>query len=132
MSLAADVVLVAHALFAAFVVAGLPLILLGGWLRWRWVREPWLRCLHLAGIAVVAAQSWLGVVCPLTTLEMWLRARAGDPIYAGGFVQHWLRRLLFFEAPGWVFLGAYTAFGLLVVLAWWLYPPRFRGGATRR
>ena len=34
-------------------------------------------------IAVVVAQSWLGVDCPLTTLESWLRAQAG----AAGFVQ---------------------------------------------
>jgi len=71
-------------------------------------------------------------VCPLTTLEMALRLRAGSGVYEGSFIQHWLQRLLYYEAPGWVFALAYTLFGLLVVIAWWYFPPtlrrRSRGG----
>jgi polyferredoxin len=74
-------------------------------------------------IAVVAAQAWLGVVCPLTTLEMWLRTRAEAGAYSGGFIEHWLQALLYWEAPGWVFALAYSAFALAVALAWWRFPP---------
>ena len=43
---------------------------------------PVVRLAHLAAIAVVVAESWLGLTCPLTTLESWLRARAGVAPYA--------------------------------------------------
>jgi hypothetical protein len=73
---------------------------------------------------VVVAQAWLGVICPLTTLEMWLREKAGEATYAGSFVEHWLQDLLYYEAPPWVFVAAYSAFGLLVLATWWYFPPK--------
>jgi hypothetical protein len=82
------------------------------------------RLLHLAAIAIVAAQAWLGLDCPLTTLEMWLRAQAGLPTYAATFVGHWLQRLLYFDAPGWAFMLVYTLFALLVAAVWVRFPPR--------
>lgn len=125
--LAADALLLVHFLFVLFVVAGLLLVLIGGALSWRWVRNARFRLAHLAAIAVVVLQSWFGMICPLTTWEMTLRSKAGAATYAGTFVSHWLETLLYYEAPAWVFAAAYTAFALLVVLAWvWVKPDRFR------
>ena len=124
--LAADAVLLLHLLFVVFVVAGLVLILIGRLLSWAWVRNWWFRVTHLAAIGVVVLQSWLGVICPLTKLEMALRERAGDTTYAGGFVSHWLETILYYRAPAWVFAVVYTAFGLLVLLSWFWVPPRRR------
>lgn len=120
----ADLVLALHVALVLFVVLGLVLVVVGNLLGWRWVNDLWLRLLHLATIGVVAAEAWLGIVCPLTTLEMWLRAQAHDTAYAGGFIEHWLQALLFWEGPPWVFALAYTAFGLAVAAAWWFFPPR--------
>ena len=122
--IAADLVLAVHAAFVLFVVAGLVLILLGAWRGWTWVRNPGFRLAHLVAIGVVVAQAWLGVICPLTTLEMELRRRAGEAIYAGGFIAHWVRTLLFYDAPAWVFVVCYTAFGLAVAASWILARPR--------
>lgn len=122
-SMLANAVLVTHVGVVLFVVAGLPLIFIGAARRWGWVRDMRVRLLHLAAIGYVAMQSWFGLVCPLTTLEQWLRVRAGLPIQEGEFVVRWLRTLLFFEAPPWVFTAAYTAFAALVALAWWRVPP---------
>ncbi len=124
--LLADAVLLVHLAIVLFVVGGLMLVVVGNWRRWRWVNALWLRLLHLAAIAVVVAQAWLGMVCPLTTLEMWLRASARQGTYAGSFVEYWLQRLLYFEAPDWVFTLAYTAFGLATAAVWWLFPPDLR------
>ena len=122
---AADAVLLLHTLFVVFVVAGLVLILTGKVLAWSWVRNWWFRVAHLAAIAVVALQAWLGVVCPLTTLEMNLRREAGDATYAGTFISHWLESILYYRAPAWVFAASYTAFAALVVLSWiWVRPNR--------
>ncbi len=122
--LLADVVLALHVAIVLFVVGGLALIVLGNLRGWRWVNAWWLRLTHLATIAVVIAETWLGMVCPLTTLEMWLRARAGMTVHETGFVEFWLQRVLYYDLPDWVFLLAYTLFGLLVIAVWRRYPPR--------
>ena len=54
---------------------------------------------------------------------MWLRRQAGQTTYGESFVAHWFGRLLYWEAPAWVFIAAYTAFGLAVLAAWWWLPP---------
>jgi hypothetical protein len=124
--LAADAVLLLHVSFVVFVVAGLVLVLAGRLMSWAWVRNWWFRAAHLAAIGIVVLQSWLGVICPLTKLEMALRDRAGDTTYAGGFVSHWLETILYYRAPAWVFAVVYTAFGALVLLSWFWVPPRRR------
>ena len=121
--LAADAVLLLHVLFVVFVVTGLILILAGKLLSWAWVRNWWFRVIHLAAIGVVVLQSWLGVICPLTKLEMYLRGKAGDTTYSGSFVAHWLESILYYQAPAWVFAACYTAFAAVVVLSWvWVRP----------
>lgn len=120
----ADAVLLLHAAIVLFVVGGLVVIAIGQRTRWPWVNRWWFRVAHLGAIAIVVAESWFGLTCPLTTLESWLRARAGGPSYAQGFVEHWVQRLLYYDAPPWVFALAYTAFALGVAAAWWRWPPR--------
>jgi hypothetical protein len=123
----ADTVLATHVLFVTFVVFGLMLIVVGGVRQWGWVRNTWFRLIHLASIGVVVLQAWLGMICPLTTLEMWLREQFGQSQYKGSFIQHWLEQLLYYDAPTWLFVAAYTSFGLLVSIAWFRYPPRLLG-----
>ena len=122
--LMADAILLVHVLFVGFVVVGLLLILLGKLFAWLWVRNPWFRLLHLAGIAIVVAQAWAGIVCPLTTWEMAFRAKAGDAIYSGTFISHWMESLLYYRAPAWVFIVSYTVFGLAVAASWFWVRPR--------
>ena len=119
----ADGVLVLHVGIAAFVVVGLVLTIAGSLRGWRWVGNLWFRIAHLAAISVVVAEAWLGLVCPLTTLEMWLRSQAGARTYGGGFIEHWLQQLLYYDAPPWVFVLGYSLFGGLVVATWWYFPP---------
>lgn len=127
--IAADAVLLLHVLFVIFVISGLVLILAGKLRDWSWVRNPWFRVAHLAAIGVVVLQSWFGAICPLTTLEMALRRRAGDAVYSGTFISHWLDSILYYRAPAWVFAVCYTAFGALVVLSWiWVRPRPLREG----
>jgi hypothetical protein len=128
-NLLADAVLLLHFGIVVFVVGGLVVIVAGNLRGWRWVNRWWWRLVHLAAILVVVAESWFGVMCPLTTLEPWLRARSGSTAYRQGFVETWVQALLFYDAPGWVFTFAYTVFGLAVVGVWLRYPPR-RGQAA--
>lgn len=120
----ADIVLVTHVLFVAFVVVGLLLTVGGGHLGWAWIRNMWFRGTHLAAIGFVVLQTWLGMICPLTTLEMRLRFQVGQPTYEGSFIEYWLHRILYLDLPPWAFIALHTVFGLLVVWAWWRFPPR--------
>ena len=122
-SFLADIVVVLHFSFVLFVVAGQGLIL-AGWLRgWRWTTNVYFRTAHLAAIGLVVAEAWFGIVCPLTTLEVVFRERAGWASYEMSFIGYWLHRLLFFTAPEWVFTLLYTLFALVVVTTYIVYPP---------
>ena len=119
----ADLVLIVHALIVVYVMLGFAAILLGWFWHWRWVRNWWFRAVHITAIGFVMAETWLGLVCPLTLLENRLRVAEGGSTYSVPFFQHWVHEILFYDFPNWVFTFAYTAFAILVLLAWLLMPP---------
>lgn len=125
-TLLADALLALHASVVLFVVGMLPLVLVGGASGWRWVRHRGLRFTHLGLMLFIAAQAWLGQMCPLTVWEQALRRTAGQGAYAESFIEHWLARLLYWNAPWWVFVAAYTGFAGLVVWTWWCVRPEHR------
>ncbi len=120
----ADTVLVLHLTVVLFVVGGVLFIVAGNLRGWSWANALWFRLLHLLAIGLVTLQAWLDVVCPLTTLENWLRLQARESVYQGSFIEHWVQRLLFYEGPAWVFVLAYSLFGALVAWLWHRFPPR--------
>lgn len=121
----ADALLALHMGIVVFVVGLLPLVLLGGVRGWRWVRRRSLRLAHLGLMLFIAAQAWLGRLCPLTVWEQDLRRHAGQRGYTESFIEHWLSQLLYWDLPWWVFVAAYTAFAVLVVGAWgWVRPTK--------
>lgn len=122
----ADAILALHVGVVMFVIFGQVAILIGAWRRWRWVRNVAFRLSHLLLMVFIAAQSWLGQLCPLTIWEMRLREIAGETTYRVSFIEYWLSRLIFFDAPWWVFVAVYTAFAGLILASWRLIPPRRR------
>ena len=119
----ANTVLVLHALVVLFIVGGLLAIWVGAALRRDWVRSRVFRLTHLLAIGVVAALAVLGIPCPLTVLEDWLRTGHTGP---QGFVQRWVSDWLYYDLPGWVFATAYAMFLLVVAVTWFRVPPRSR------
>ncbi len=116
----ADAVLLLHALLVLFILGALPVIWLGCFRRWHFVRNFYFRMVHLLLVGVVAAESVLGIWCPLTTWEDALRS---TPTYQGGFIAYWLHKLLFYAFPLWVFTVAYVGFFVLVAGTFCLVPP---------
>ena len=124
----ADIVLAVHVAFVVFVVGGFAAILLGLALDRAWAYSPWLRWTHLAAIAFVALEALIGVACPLTVWENALRQGAlGEETFVG----HWLRRMLYWDLPPWVFTVAYVTFAAAVAFVLWRHPPRRHGRAKR-
>lgn len=123
----ADALLVLHFAVILFNIGGLILIVIGGVRGWGWVRCPAFRVLHLALIAFIVLQTHLGELCPLTGWEQGLRRSSGRSAYSESFIEHWMSRLIYYDAPWWIFVVAYTAFGIIVVASWvWVRPRPWR------
>lgn len=121
----ADAVVVVHAAYVAFVVGGLAAILMGAGMGWRWTRSFAFRVAHLAAIVLVCVESIVGVMCPLTSLEDWMRERGGAARYPSDFVGYWAHRLIFYNFAPWVFATAYIGFAVIVAITFILIPPRW-------
>jgi hypothetical protein len=122
----ADILVGIHVGYVGFVVVGQLLIWAGLACRWRWVRNPWFRCIHLLMISIVAVEAGLQLECPLTTWEHQLRAAAGEEVSEASFLGQLLHYLLFPELPLWVFPILHVSFAVLVLGTFILAPPRWR------
>ena len=116
----ADAILVVHFGIVLFIIGGLVAVWIGAAAGWPWIRNRWFRYLHLAAIVFVAGEALIGMACPLTLWEDALRG-GGRP---DSFVGRWVRWLLFYEAPEWVFTGAYVAWAAATLLTLRFVPPR--------
>ncbi|MBN8771044.1 MAG: DUF2784 domain-containing protein [Thiobacillus sp.] len=99
----ADVLVLAHLLFVAFVMAG-------GFLLARW---PRLLALQLPAVAWGAYIELSGGICPLTPIENHLRTLGGGTPYGGDFVERYLLPVLY---PEHLSVPLQQALGGLVVL----------------
>ncbi len=131
----ADLVLILHLCYVGFVLFGQVLIMVGTLCRWSWVRNPWFRCLHLLAILIVVFEAFAGIRCPLTTWEGNYRELAGqdlDTLRSGEKIPEiswslfFLRKLLFPGSTQAVYVPIYVTFALLVLLFFFLAPPRWR------
>ncbi len=93
-------VLFLHALFIVWVVFGALLTR----------SRPVLRWLHIASLVWGILTELLPWPCPLTLLENWLEAKAGVQPYQGGFLLHYLDKLVYPDISATVL----TAAGVLV------------------
>lgn len=115
--LLADSVLILHLLFIGFVIFG-GLIAL---------RYAWVMLVHIPAACWGAFIELTGRVCPLTTLEVWLRHAAGDAGYADSFIEHYLLPIIYppgltrsiqFELAGFVILINVVIYGWLLYRRW--------------
>lgn len=114
--LMADLVLLVHAAFVAFVALGAFLVL--QWPRVAWAHVPC--ALYGAGI------EFYGWTCPLTPLEASLRRAAGQEGYTGSFLEHYLQPVLY--PASWeqlhLWLGAAVLVGNGLIYGWILWRRR--------
>jgi Protein of Unknown function (DUF2784) len=103
----ADAVLVLHGLFIVWALLGALS------LRWR----PWWALAHLPAAAWAVWVAWSGSYCPLTPLEQSLRRAAGQAGYEGGFIEHYLTRVIYPEGLTPTLQWAFGAVVLVINLA---------------
>jgi hypothetical protein len=124
----ANLIVVIHLAYLAVVLGGLLLILVGIILRWKWIRNPWFRCIHLGMILIVVYEAMIGFECPLTTWENNLRALAGEDYDPDkSFTMKVLNTVLH---PSWatehtLLVSSFIVAGLILA-QFLLAPPRFR------
>jgi len=150
--LLANLVVALHLAYVAFVVVMVPVIVVGGILKWKWVRNFWFRLVHFLMIGVVVLEVGVGVACPLSLWERDLRIAGGELVgatdedgqpvtdergrlkvqntesYDQDFVGRLLHDILFFdpdEVPQWVLNCCYVGFGVMVLIILILLPPRW-------
>jgi len=85
--LLADLTVLVHAAFLAFVVLGGFGVLYRRRLAW----------LHVPAVLWAALIEFTGWICPLTPLENRLRAGAGAAAYQGGFIDHYVMPVVYPE-----------------------------------
>ena len=109
--LAIDAVVLTHFLFILFVIFGAAV----AWKR------PLLRWVHGAsmtyGVLIEIFHWW----CPLTLLEIELRRRGGLSYYDDSFISHYLKQIIYLDAPRWSLItGAVIVMTVNIGLYWLL------------
>jgi len=123
-SFLADLIVICHFLIVLFAVGSQVLVFIGQMIGWCWVRNFIFRMTHLVVVAFIALQSLIGNLCPLTIWEYQLRQCAGQVVENDVFfLARLLRMIMFYDLPAWFFDIIYVAFGLLVILTFFLIPP---------
>ena len=114
--IAADIVIVIHFLWIAFVILGFPVFL--------WINSARWRLIHLAALIWMVLMQLTRSICPLTYLEAWLKSEGrGAKVYSGKFLIEAIERLIYVDSVTLEKImyatGAYLA---LIVLSFWFRP----------
>jgi hypothetical protein len=68
----------------------------------------------------VAAETLLGLMCPLTLWEDTLRGEDSR----SSFIARWIGRLIYYDLPAWIFTTAYVALAVALIITLVLVPPQ--------
>lgn len=115
-------VLGVHLAIILFNIAGLVMVPIGAWRRWRWVRGFWWRLAHLVSLAVVAGQALAGRACFLT---VWQADLSGGS-HPTPLIATWINHLVYWPLPLWVFAIGYVVVWLYALGLWFWVRPRRR------
>ncbi len=121
----ADLIVVMHLAYVLSVILGLAAVILGWFLKWRWIRNFYFRIIHLLMIGIVVFEALFGIMCPLTTWEDDLRKAAGEDVTEGSFIGRLAHGILFVDLSEEALTVCYCIFGAVVLLTVFLIPPQW-------
>ncbi len=84
---ATDLIVAIHFAFILFVI-------FGGLMAWKW---SWLKWAHPPALVYGLLTEIYNWYCPLTSLEIELRRKAGFGLYEGSFISAYLNRLIYLD-----------------------------------
>lgn len=92
----ADLLMVVHLLWIVWLVCGALVA----------YKYPWMRAVHLGGLAFSVTMQVCGWYCPLTILEQWLRLQHHpEQTYVTSFIAHYAECLVYLQIPPLLVLG---------------------------
>ena len=115
----ADMVLFIHFFIFLFISAILFLIPIGYYLNWKWIKKKSIRLLHFCLMGFVTIETIFGIVCPLTTLEQYLRNQNNnDSIYVNV-----IHKIMYWDFSAHYFLILYVCCLIYLVFLWYYFKP---------
>ncbi len=131
--LAADVILLIHFLFVAFVILGFIFIWIGYFTKQKFAKNAKFRICHILVMGIVLCESLIGMICPLTEWENYLRVRGGqDQVYETSFMKEWIHKIMFFDFSELTFVIVYALFFALILLTFRVIPLDLRKSSGRQ
>ena len=118
----ADIILILHFLVVIFITVGFLLIPIGYYYYWSWIRNFKLRLFHFGLMFIVTFETLVGITCPLTSIENYLRGINNNK----SFISFWIEKIIYWDFPTSFFIFLYFVFLGWTLLMWKIYPPKFK------
>ena len=116
----ADTILILHFLVIIFIISLYFLIPYGYSKNWKFVKNYKIRLAHLMLIFFITLETFLGIICPLTTLENDLRGQS----YSETFISFWISKVIYWDLPTIFFIVLYTIFLIFAIILWLKFQPK--------
>ena len=116
----ADTILILHFLVIIFIISLYFLIPYGYSKNWKFVKNYKIRLAHLMLIFFITLETFLGIICPLTTLENDLRGQ----LYSETFISFWISKVIYWDLPTTFFIVVYTIFLIFAIILWLKFLPK--------
>ena len=116
----ADIVLVIHFCIVMFITSGFFLIPIGYTSNWGWISNVKFRIFHCGMMMCVTLETLLGIACPLTYLENFLRGTTQSE----SFIGYWIQKLIYWDLPTYVFFILYCILLGWTLFMWRIFPPK--------
>ena len=116
----ADTILILHFLVIIFIISLYFLIPYGYSKNWKFVKNYKIRLAHLMLIFFITLETFLGIICPLTTLENYLRGQS----YSETFISFWISKVIYWDLPTTFFIVVYTIFLIFAIILWLKFLPK--------
>ena len=115
-----DIILILHFLVVIFITVGFLLVAIGYYYDWSWIKNFKLRLFHFGLMFIVTFETLVGITCPLTSIENYLRGINNSK----SFISFWIEKIIYWDFPTSFFMFLYFVFLGWTLLMWKIYPPK--------
>ena len=121
-SLFSEIVLLFHFCIFLFMILSFFLIPLGYFQKWKWVKNKYYRLIHLILMGIIFIETILGLMCPLTILENFLR----NNIEINNKITQIIHQIMYWDLPTYQFIILYLLSLLYLIFLWFFFKPDFK------